>query len=201
MTAHDDAVQCIALSEQTLASGSWDSTLKVWSVRPTGIDKLPIATFVELDSEVKSVEVDAQSNLILGGSNDGMIFMGDLRMKNSIRTWHAHDDAVVSLKATPDGRVISCSKDGQLKVENRGGHELLSVQLAEKLSCMASNGQKLLLAGDSGQLRVWDLLQGEETAQLSKKSKSPISCIAFPQVGATIVSGAEDGSVTKWTCS
>jgi factor associated with neutral sphingomyelinase activation len=199
LTAHDDAVQCLALSESTLASGSWDSTLKTWAIRPTGIDKLPLATFVDLETEVKAVEVDVQSNLVVGGSNDGMMFLGDLRMKSSIRTWHAHDDAVVAIRVTPDGRIISCAKDGHLKVENKSGHELLSVQLAESLMCMTSNGQRLLLGGDSGQLRVWDLLEGEEVAQLSKKSKSAVSCMAIPQNGQTIVTGSDDGSITKWS--
>lgn len=160
-----------------------------------------MATFVDLETEVKSVEVDAQSNLVLGGSNDGFMFMGDLRMKSTIKTWHAHDDAVVAVKVTPDGRIISCSKDGHLKVENRAGHELLSVQIAESLFCLSSNGHKLLMGGDSGQLRVWDLLQGEEVAQLSKKSRSAISCIAIPQNSNTIVTGGDDGSITKWTPS
>jgi factor associated with neutral sphingomyelinase activation len=38
--AHDDAVSCIQLKNDTLATGSWDSTLKIWKYKSSGVSKV-----------------------------------------------------------------------------------------------------------------------------------------------------------------
>jgi factor associated with neutral sphingomyelinase activation len=67
--AHDDALSCMDMSDDVLVSGSWDSTLKVWKVLPSGIDKVAIADFVDNDSEINCVAI--HSHLIASGAADG----------------------------------------------------------------------------------------------------------------------------------
>jgi WD40 repeat protein len=57
------------MSDDVLVSGSWDSTLKVWKVLPSGIDKPAIADFVDNDSEINCVAI--HSHLIAAGAADG----------------------------------------------------------------------------------------------------------------------------------
>jgi factor associated with neutral sphingomyelinase activation len=199
LNAHDDSVSCLALGNSTLISGSWDSTVKAWTLRPTGIERAPIASWASLDTEVRSVALDNSGNMVVAGATDGMVMLADLRTKQCVRTWHPHDDEVVSLRWTGDGRIVSAAKDGHLKVENQTGHELLAIQLADSLRCFATNGERLLLGGESGLLRVWDVLGGEEITQLSKKTQSPINCIATSADGTLVLTGSDDGSITKWT--
>lgn len=69
--AHDDAISCMDLRDDILVSGSWDSTLKVWKVLPSGIDKSPIADFVDNDSEINGVAL--HSHLTASGAADGAL--------------------------------------------------------------------------------------------------------------------------------
>lgn len=136
LSAHDDAVSCLAMKEDRVASGSWDSTIKVWQFRPTGISKVtsllidghlwiffanhlqvPLLDFVDHETEVKSLDISPDLRYVVSGGGDGSVMIGDLRASRSIRSYSAHKDSVNAVRFTPDGKnVISCSSDGCVKI-------------------------------------------------------------------------------------
>jgi WD40 repeat protein len=72
--AHDDAISCMALRDDVLVTGSWDATVKIWKCRPNGIEKVPLAAFVESDSEVKCIDISHDASLVVYGNEDGIFF-------------------------------------------------------------------------------------------------------------------------------
>jgi len=102
------------------------------------------------------------------------------------------------VKWSPDGRIVSCSKDGHLKMQDQFGHDMMEVQLPDTLRCLATNGVKALLGGENACLRVWNLLTSEELVRIPKPSKSPINCLAIAPDCEFVITGSDDGSITRW---
>jgi WD40 repeat protein len=64
----------MALRDDVLVTGSWDATVKIWKCRPSGIEKVPLAAFVENDSEVKCIDINNDASLVIYGNEDGICF-------------------------------------------------------------------------------------------------------------------------------
>jgi len=69
--SHTDAVYSVAVSAdgQTLVSGSWDNTIKIWNV-PTGKE---IRTLKDHASYIRSLAISADNKLLVSGSGDSTI--------------------------------------------------------------------------------------------------------------------------------
>ena len=67
----DDAVACLSQNETHLASGSWDSTVKLWSWTPSGLARDPLLTVFDHDTQVNCVEL--YDSLVLSGGENGTI--------------------------------------------------------------------------------------------------------------------------------
>jgi factor associated with neutral sphingomyelinase activation len=197
--AHDDTVSCLTLRDNLLVSGSWDTSMKVWSISPSGISQDPLMELSCLDSTVRAVHLNMDMNLALCGSDDGMLAIADIRSGSVVRTWVAHDDAISAAQFTSDGRIISVSASGTMKVHESTGKTMFEVDVPDSFHCLATNGTRLL-TGDAGStLRSWDLLVGEEIARVKRTPESPITCIATSEFCEFVITGSEDGTLTKWT--
>ena len=214
--AHDDTVSCLAIRGETLVSGSWDTSVKVWHLNSSlsrsssssaigggsGLDASsePLLELSILDSAIRTVHISFDGNLILCGSDDGMLAIADIRAGSVVRTWHAHDDAIAAAQFTSDGRIISCSTSGAMKVNDStaASDEIFSVHIPAPIQCMATNGMRLLTGDASSTLRTWDLLLGEEMSKSKRTPESPITCIATSDRADFFITGAEDGTLTKW---
>jgi len=197
--AHDDAVSSMCAHNDLLITGSWDSTVKVWKARPTGIDKSLCADFVDHESEVKCVALSKDGNIVASGAIDGKICYSDIRAGSSIRKLHAHGSEVTCIKFTEDGRLISTGIDNCIRVFDVTGQELLQIDFDEVFRCMATNGEYLLLGGDTGLLRPWNISSTENIHKLKKENMSPLTCLTTNSTGHVVVSGDEEGTITHWT--
>lgn len=201
IAAHDDAVSCLCLRNDNLISGSWDSTVKLWKFRPSGVGKVPIAEFTDSETEIRCVDLDRDGNLAVSGSDDGTIVFSDLRMKTLIRTAQPHSEAVCKALFTPDGaRVITCSEDMHIKVLELRGAEIIALDGGEPLRTLATDGGALFAGGDSGVVRLWDIRSGLEASldQDHFKADEPLSYITVAPQGDMMVSGTSGGLISIW---
>jgi len=198
--AHDDAVSCLCLNGDTLVSGSWDSTVKVWKMKPTGMGKVPISDFIDSETEIRSVDINSNGNIVVSGSEDGSISFLDLRTQHAIRTVQGHIEGVSRVKFTrDDSRVVSCSEDRHVKVLDLRGTDISLIDTKESLKAMDTDGNTLFLGGENGIVRVWDMARGIETCPLiGAKEEEPISNITVSTTGSLVVASTTGGSLHIW---
>ena len=198
LPAHDDAVSCLRLKGQSLVSGSWDTTFKCWKYGPSGIVKMPVCDFVEMEAQVKCCDLDAFETVAVAGGDNGSLMFVDLRSNAVIRKVQAHNDAVNNVEFSPNGStVVSCGEDKKFKIfQVSNGAEILSINLEDKPSCLSTDGRSLFIA-EGRTMKLWDIVQGVEIHSYSPLD-SPISCITQNENSFTVVTGCEDGTVVHW---
>jgi len=196
--AHDDAVSCLFLHNDLLFSGSWDSTVKVWQFKSSGVVKSPIAEFYDNETEVKSICGDPTGKLVVYGAEDGSIVFADLRQPATIRTVSAHSKCVAALAFSAGGdRIVTCSHDNHLKIWDLNGSELLDLNLGNRLNSLKTDGNFALVAGSdiSG---LWDLQSGKQLRQFKGNSPQKSTAVIASKNGNSIIFGASDGSLSCW---
>ena len=83
MKGHTVEVGCFAIDthhENILASGSYDTNVKLWDLR----NKSCIHVLKEHSGQVKSLALTPDSRYILSGSEDGSIKFWDIKMLRSV---------------------------------------------------------------------------------------------------------------------
>lgn len=139
--------------DDTLLTGSWDTTLKVlfrwsvflliawqiWKITPSGVNKIPVFDFVDNESEVRCADLALDGNLAVSGTEEGLVSYFDVRTKSHVRQLRAHSSDVSVLKLTSDGRLLSGGSDGVLKVFDTSGQELFHIPLHTAILCLPSS--------------------------------------------------------------
>eukprot|EP01104_Vermistella_antarctica_P008506 TRINITY_DN212_c0_g5_i5.p1 TRINITY_DN212_c0_g5~~TRINITY_DN212_c0_g5_i5.p1 ORF type:complete len:1247 (-),score=410.29 TRINITY_DN212_c0_g5_i5:2155-5895(-) len=211
LCAHDDAVSCIDMTDDLLVSGSWDSTIKVWQRRRSGLSKTPVLDLFDCETEVRTVALNYAGTLLAAGTDDGGVYLYDLRQGTraiaggggggGAQHIATHDDVVKQVKFTPDGRrIISCSSDQTLKViDIVSGVDMMTMNTGEPLTCLATDGQSVLIAGERGRLRKWELQTGTEV-NLTKCNNIPkiaggLTCMSTSANCESVVCGAQNSHI------
>ncbi|GBG27020.1 Guanine nucleotide-binding protein subunit beta-1 [Hondaea fermentalgiana] len=117
VAAHEDAVACISTNAtgRVLATGSWESSVKIWSVR--GSKQIsPLGAFYDHESEITAVEMDAGGNLVLSASTSGDVLIHDLRMDDVVMKYSScreRGSHAVSVHWTQNETTVAvCGRDG-----------------------------------------------------------------------------------------
>ena len=177
--AHDDAVSCLATTVgpagSVLASGSWDSTVKLWTVTDSDVRRLPLVEFTDHTAEVKSIALppsdpaDAASGVAaawgalacvcLSGAADGCTMVWDWRAQSAVASLAAHRGAVVgvSFGRPGSGQWQSVDAEGTVHVVDtrKPTVPLAQLQTHEAVRCHATDGHTLVLGSEDGDVSVW----------------------------------------------
>ena len=98
---------------KTLASASWDKTIKLWDVG-TGKE---ITSFTGHQSAVNSVVFSPDGKTLASASDDKTIKLWDVGTRKEITSLIEHQDGVNSVVFSPDGKTLaSASKDKTIKL-------------------------------------------------------------------------------------
>jgi factor associated with neutral sphingomyelinase activation len=213
LAAHDDAVSCLAMRGESLVTGSWDSTVKLWSVRPAGIAKAPLADFIDNETEVRAIDISPDGRLVVSGAADGTMMVADLRSKAPGKLFRGHSDALCAVRFSHDGQfILSASADKTLRMFRVGSYTnpVTVVKGNEKLTCMWIDEGAALVGSAEGALRLYSVTSSAITERKclrdqrsikdsAGKATEPISCIAVSRDRDLIVTGAgADGTIRMW---
>ena len=116
-----------------------------------------------------------------------------------VRTLSGHGGGVNALALTGDGRVVSGSSDGTVKVWdlNSGQEERTLSGHGGGVKALALTGDGRVVSGSSdGTVKVWDLNSGQEERTLSGHGGG-VRALALTGDGR-VVSGSDDGTVKVW---
>ncbi len=199
--AHTDIVPTIAFSPDgcTLASGSYDGSIKLWEVASGAL----LWTGWHTDS-IYSVAFAPDGSLLASGGNDATVRLWDRQSGTQLQTL-SHPDPVFEVTWSPDGRLLaSGGLAGQIRVweiektqlvtciQTLAGHTNWVVRLA-----FAPDGSILASGSHDGTVKLWDVASGRLLQTLAGHTDRVLS-MAWSPDGRTLASGSRDQTIWLW---
>jgi len=200
LTGHSDTVSSVAFSPdgRTLASGSYDRTIKLWDVQ----SQRQIATLTRHSNCVNSVAFSPDGRTLASGSWDKTIKLWDVQRQRQIATLTGHSSWVMSVAFSPDGRTLATgSGGGTIKlwdVHSQGEIATLTGHSKGVWSVAFSPDGRTLASGSADKkIKLWDVQSQREIATLTGHSNL-VRSVAFSPDGRTLASGSYDMTIKLW---
>lgn len=157
LTGHQHSVRAIAAHADTLVSGSYDCTVRVWKIS-TGetVHRLQGHT-----QKVYSVVLDHARNRCISGSMDNLVKIWSLDTGSSLYTLDGHSSLVGLLDLNSE-RLVSAAADSTLRIwdpENGQCKATLSAHTGA-ITCFQHDGQKVI-SGSDRTLKMWNVKNGD----------------------------------------
>ncbi|KAI2633402.1 WD40 repeat-like protein [Xylaria nigripes] len=157
LQGHTHSVRAIATHADTLVSGSYDSTVRVWRIS-TGETVHVLQGHIQ---KVYSVVLDVERNRCISGSMDSFIKIWDLETGSCLHTLEGHT-LLVGLLDLRDERLVSAAADSTLRIwDPKTGlcQSALTAHTAA-ITCFQHDGRKVI-SGSDRNLKMWDTRTGE----------------------------------------
>jgi factor associated with neutral sphingomyelinase activation len=200
---HHSSVTSLSWRHGTMATGSWDSTVKIWTLPfdPSCHKPDPAELQCELDhdNEVTCIDLDCDALRVASGTVDGYVTVWSIADEERDFELQAHNDGVCALKFNPDGsRLCTCGGDSIVRVlDPTSKIEVISKRAPETLHCVVWLDGHLVLGGESGDIHVWKADTLQEIAR-HKAHSGTVTCLHLSTDGSVLVSGSKDKCVGVW---
>ncbi|QRV92292.1 Tyrosine kinase family catalytic domain protein [Ceratobasidium sp. AG-Ba] len=202
LVGHADRVWSIALSPdgRVIASGSWDSTVRIWD---TEIGKPMTEPFADHTSEVNSVAFFDNGQLIISASDDKTIRVWDTRTRRPVGNLINAGSPVWSVAASPNGKMlVAACQDAKVKGYDMVNRAMLfegtSHSSAVRSTTFSSDGRYIASGSCDGTIRIWDGANGTETGRPLGKHDGWVNSVSFSPDGRYIASASQDRTVRLW---
>jgi predicted NACHT family NTPase len=196
---HTDWIRSLTFSPDgiTLASASFDKTVKLWDIRTGECLK----TF-QGHGRVNSVSISPDGTTLASGSDDKTVKLWDIRTGECLKTFQGHTDAVESVEISPDGRIVaSSSSDETIKLWNISSGECLNTLRGHTnivRSVAISPDNTTLASGSSDQtIKLWDIGTGECLKTLRGHTHQ-IRSVVISSNGVILASVGYDQEMKLW---
>lgn len=199
LSGHSDTVWAVAAipNRQGFVSGSFDKTLRVWSLEGESQ-----RIFSGHTDAIRSVAVSADGQTIVSGSSDKTIKVWDAQTGKLLQTLVGHNGPVWSVAMSPDGQTLaSGSYDGTIKIWDLLAGKLLRT-LPEHYDsvwsvAISADGQTLASGSYDGKIKIWDLQTGQLLRSIDGHSEA-VRSVAISRDGQTLASASWDKTVKIW---
>ncbi len=200
LPGHTDTIWSLAINpnSRSLASGSGDTTIKLWNLQTGEL----IHTLSRGSDTVWSIAASPDGQTLASGSGDKRIKIWNLQARKLLRALSGHSDTVRTVAISSDGQTLaSGSGDTTIKLWNLQTGELLRTlsQASDTVRTIAisPDGQSLASGSGDATIKLWNLQTGELLRTLSGHTKRVISVAISPD-GQTLASGSVDKTVKIW---
>jgi len=213
LTGHTASVLSIAVSPdgQMLASGSADTTIKLWNL-VTGEE---VTTLTGHTASVLSIAVSPDGQTLASGSADTTIKLWNLATGEEVTTLEGKSGPVFSTCFVGNsGNLVSIHNGPratrQMKIWNLASREQTSIATYEDMLALAvsSDGEAIALGGggisteraililDSSSKEPLNLF--ESGSQFSSYHQDTVYCVEFASNNRIIASGSRDCTIKLW---
>ncbi|KAK3361590.1 WD40-repeat-containing domain protein [Lasiosphaeria ovina] len=157
LAGHTHSVRAISAHGDTLVSGSYDSTVRVWRIS-TG-EQLHVLH--GHSQKVYSVVLDHKRNRCISGSMDSLVKIWDLDTGACLHTLEGHS-LLVGLLDLRDERLVSAAADSTLRIWDPETGKCKSTLVAHTgaITCFQHDGSKVI-SGSEKTVKMWDMHTGE----------------------------------------
>ncbi|ODA80854.1 hypothetical protein RJ55_03814 [Drechmeria coniospora] len=157
LTGHTHSVRAISAHGDTLVSGSYDGTVRVWRIN-TGD---PLHVLRGHSQKVYSVVLDHARNRCISGSMDSLVKIWDLATGACLHTLEGHT-LLVGLLDLRDERLVSAAADSTLRIWDPETGRCRNTLMAHTgaITCFQHDGQKVV-SGSEKTVKMWDVRNGE----------------------------------------
>ena len=183
---------------RTLASGSFDTTIRLWDT-DTGRH---IHTLKGHTNVVGSVVFSPDGQTLVSGSLDTTIRLWDANTGRHIRTLKGHTNSISGVVFSPDGQTLtSVAQERTIRLwdANTGRHiHTLKghINIIESVA-FSPDGQTLASGSQERTIHLWDANTGRHIRTL-KGHADAVNSVAFSPDGQTLVSGSLDTTIRLW---
>lgn len=174
--APDDSDLCVGAvafspDSKMLAGGSRDEKIRLWAVS-TG---KKIATFEGHVEGVPSVAFSPDGRTLASGGADMTVRLWEVATGKNAATLRGHTNSVTSVEFSPDGKTLA------------SGNSFM--------------GGETRRSAVTGEIRLWDMATGKNTAILQAGAGEGFLSLAFSPDGKLLASGSERGTIRVWDLS
>lgn len=157
LLGHSQSVRAIAADHDTLVSGSYDCSVRVWRISSGKC----IWRLTGHSEKVYSVVLDTKQNRCISGSMDWKVKIWDLMSGGCLYTLDGHTSLVGLLSLSHD-KLVSAAADSTLRIWNPTDGSSVRTLTAHTgpITCFQHDGDKVI-SGSDGTLKLWDLKTGK----------------------------------------
>jgi WD40 repeat protein len=201
LTGHTNLVTATEFTPDgsRLASGSWDTTIKIWNVAQAAEE----ATLWGHSNSVWSLATNGDGLTLASGSGDFTVKLWSLSSFTQLRTFQGHTEGVYSVDLSADGTVlVSASSDKTVRIwDPYSGAEVARLDHPYPVRCLAltRDGKLLVTSCDikyigsppTSYLTFWDV---QSRTQIGSVIGTVIRwCLALTADGRQLAVGLTDG--------
>ena len=183
-------------SGDTLASSSWDNTVRLWDVET----ERNVRTYVGHKDIVLGLAYSSDGNYLLSGGRDNVARLWNLRLKRNIKNFEPHTERVQSVALSPNGKLaLSGSWDDQVilwDIETKSPKMTLKMSTDVEAVVFHPSGEAFGVAFGKN-ARVYNL-KGDILYECKNGHFKTIKTIKFSNDGKYILTGGHDDKAILW---
>jgi len=199
--AHSDVVRALAFSSdgRCLASGSYDSTVKVWEVESGALLWSGSHT-----TYISGIAYSPDGTVLASAGTDALVRLWDAKTGALLETL-SHPQAVFTLKWSPDGRLLATlGQDGQIRLWQSvpGGPTTCVALLAGHTNwgmglAYSPDGGLLASASWDRTIKLWEVATGSLLQTLAGQTDR-VQTVVWSPDGRTLASAGFDHTIWLW---
>ena len=200
LSGHSYSVNSVAFSPdgQYLASGSWDTTIKIWQVATWKL----YTTLSGHSYSVNSVAFSPDGQYLASSSDDNTIKIWQVATGQVHLTLSGHSDWANSVAFSPDGQYLaSGSDDNTIKIWQVATGQLQTTLKGNSIwirsVAFSPDGQYLASGSRDTTIKIWQVATGQLQTALKGHLKW-VRCVAFSPNGKYLASGSIDETLKIW---
>ena len=198
IAAHKDAIYALAFSPDgaTLATGSYDRTVKLWTLKDT---TQPTFTLTDHSDSVYAVAFHPNGKLLATGAADRAVKVWDTATGKRLYTLGDSTDWVYAVAWSPDGKTLAAAgvdKSIRTWKADADGGELTRAAFAHQAAVakllFTADSKTLFSVGEDKVIKAWDVAKLSEIASLPAHPETITSAALRPD-GKQLAIGRFDG--------
>ncbi|RKZ48455.1 MAG: hypothetical protein DRR00_19485 [Candidatus Parabeggiatoa sp. nov. 3] len=191
---------CLAFSPngESLASGSWDNTIKLWNVKSGQL----LQTLEGHQDLVLSIAFSFNGLFLVSGSADNTIKLWEVSTGQVLQTLTETNSWVGTLALNPNGQILAAEgANNTVKLwaldSGKIVHTLTGHQNIINSVSFSPDGTRLASGSADNTIKLWEVNTGKLLQTLIGHQKDVLS-VAFSPDGKTLASGSADTRIKIW---